>query len=273
VWPGGDGSGGCAQPGRARKVGRISQELEQDALGLRAAAVIARASLLCDLWRRLVLQRIALRRVRWAEDQQPISDSGRDIEGDPVGFPSLPKPLEIGGDLRQVSLGGVPGEVDGEDLVVLAPGGLRFVDAAREGDPIPLRIGEDAGFGVIVVLGLVRRDRDAMSVARQHHPNFQRALGHHPGHYFESFAQKRILWVRKAFEKPRRDSFLQVVALADRVDVPLIERRADQQAHAAAVTDKLRDAARRDGQRARAEEARAAVVAHAGRKRGDVKIG
>ncbi|OQA44945.1 MAG: hypothetical protein BWY52_01451 [Chloroflexi bacterium ADurb.Bin325] len=197
----------------------------------------------------------------------------RDVKGDPVGFLSLPQPLEVGGDLRQISLGGIPGEVDGEDFVVLAPGGLRLVDAACEGDAIPLRIGEDAGFGVIVVLRLVRRDRRAVGVARQHHPDFECALGHHPGHHLQPLAQESILGIREAFQQPCRDAFLQVVTLADRLDVPFFEGGADQQPHAAAVLYQARDAGCRDRQRAGAEEARAAVVAHAGRQRGDVEVG
>jgi len=129
--PGCDGGGGRAQPGRAWQIGGIAQKLEQDALGVRAATEI-------DLtgFRKPVrsgprrFQRVALRRVERAEDEQAISHGGWDVEGNPVRFLVQPQPFEIRGDLGQVSLSSVPREVDGEGLVVLAPGGLRFVDAA-----------------------------------------------------------------------------------------------------------------------------------------------
>jgi len=63
------------------------------------------------------------------------------------------------------------------------------------------------------------------------------------------------------------------MTFADRLDIPFVQGRADQQTHVAAILNQPRDAGRRDCQRAGTEEARAAVVAHAGRQRGDVKVG
>ena len=62
-----------------------------------------------------------------------------------------------------------------------------------------------------------------MGVTRQHHLDFQRALGHHPGQHFQPLAQQCVLGVGEAFQQPCRDAFLQIVALADGLDVPFIE--------------------------------------------------
>jgi hypothetical protein len=64
----------------------------------------------------------------------------------------------------------------------------------------------------------------------------------------------------------------QVVPLLDGCHIVLVQRRADQQAHAPTVVDQLDDAGCGGCQRRGAEEAGRAVVAHAGRERRDVKV-
>ncbi len=112
-----------------------------------------------------------------------------------------------------------------------------------------ISIREDPLLGVEVLLGLLCRQRAAVRIARQHHPDFQEPLVDHPGQGSQPVVHEFVFRRGEPGEQPSAHHRRQVRPRDDRLDIRRLEFSPDQQPHATAVPDQPGDASCRDGQR------------------------
>lgn len=219
VRPGHDGRGARAQFDCAGEIGRIAQELEDDPF-LRAGLALKRGNGFANLRLGDALERVADGRGIGAEGQQAVFDGLGDVDGNPVRLLVIPKAFKIDFVLFQVGRSFVPGKIDREIFVIIAPGGFGFVDAARKADLAAFGVGKNAQFGMVVIAGLRGGQGQAARVARQDDFDFERAFGDHPGQGLQTLVEQGVLRVRKAFEQAFGDARFQVVTLLNGLDIP-----------------------------------------------------
>ena len=173
VRPWGHGARCRAQPSSVEEIGSVAQKLEEDTLTLQLGDENAWDFDHPGLG--LTLQWVTGRSSSRAIAEQLLPRCLGHVQRDPVWLLAVPQVLEPIAHLDQVGRSRIPGAKDHKLLIVELPGCSRLIHAAAEGDLVAVAVGEEALFGVVVVLGLGCGERAAVRPFGEHDPDLESA--------------------------------------------------------------------------------------------------